>query len=393
MNILVIHEVSYLKKPVYEYQDFPERLGMLGHEVTVIDFDEQIKSGLENKIVSKTGLSKIKLISLPNTGIPVFKYLIAKFLFSFHFKTLIKEIKPDVILLYSVFINGVSAVRVARALGIPIIYRGIDAYHLLRKNPLESQLLKLGEKYIYRNANFISVTNEKMRDYVLDISGGRAAQTEVLNHGVDTDHFKKISRDESLASNLKLKKDDFVCLFLGTTYEFSRLDQLVKAIPTIIKSIPNFKLLIVGAGELDNRISSAASQMGTLERVIQVGMISYEDLPKYLSLANIAINPFEINSITRDIIPIKILQYLASELPVISTPLPDLTLKIPASSNAIFYSETDSIADLIDYLINEYLKCDLPSSGKLGRKYMEENYSINKAISLLENILGGKWNT
>ena len=41
MKIAIIHEVSYLSKPVYEYQDFAERLASLGHEVTVFDFDEK----------------------------------------------------------------------------------------------------------------------------------------------------------------------------------------------------------------------------------------------------------------------------------------------------------------------------------------------------------------
>ena len=40
MKILWCHEVSYLDKPVYEYQDFPERLAARGHKVEVIDFSE-----------------------------------------------------------------------------------------------------------------------------------------------------------------------------------------------------------------------------------------------------------------------------------------------------------------------------------------------------------------
>jgi len=46
MKILIVHEVSYLDKIVYEYQILPEMLSMLGHEMTVVDYDETWRSRL-----------------------------------------------------------------------------------------------------------------------------------------------------------------------------------------------------------------------------------------------------------------------------------------------------------------------------------------------------------
>src|SRR5215475_1181067 len=40
MKILIVHEVNYLKKIIYEFQILPEILSMLGHEVTIIDYDD-----------------------------------------------------------------------------------------------------------------------------------------------------------------------------------------------------------------------------------------------------------------------------------------------------------------------------------------------------------------
>ena len=37
MRILVVHEVNYLSKIIYEFQILPEILSILGHEVTIID--------------------------------------------------------------------------------------------------------------------------------------------------------------------------------------------------------------------------------------------------------------------------------------------------------------------------------------------------------------------
>ena len=40
LRILVVHEVGYLSKLVYEFQILSEALSLLGHQVTVIDYED-----------------------------------------------------------------------------------------------------------------------------------------------------------------------------------------------------------------------------------------------------------------------------------------------------------------------------------------------------------------
>src|SRR5207253_5389921 len=40
MKILLVHEVNYLSKIIYEFQILPEILSILGHEVTIVDYDD-----------------------------------------------------------------------------------------------------------------------------------------------------------------------------------------------------------------------------------------------------------------------------------------------------------------------------------------------------------------
>lgn len=392
LKIIIIHEVSYLDKPVYEYQDFAERLAARGHEVTVIDFCENRQSELTCRKVSRTGQGEVQLISLPNNGVPIFKYLIAKFQFPRLLKRIIRDQGADAVLLYSVFINGTGAVAVCRELGIPVVYRALDAYHRLRKNRFQSWLLLQSEKYIYRNASILSVTNEQMGQYVREIgSDGKIAPVQVTDHGVDTDHFRSIEFDAGLAAKLSIDTNDFVCLFLGTTYSFSRLDTLVLHVNNLRKAIPNFKLLILGSGELDESIRLAAVDARVSDYVLQTGMISYKELPAYLSLAKIAICPFEINDITHDIIPIKILQYLAAELPVIATPLPDLYRKIPHEKSGVFYSATDEMESFVEMLVHIATSIDAAAIGARARRYVSDHHSMDRVIAELENLLEGKW--
>ena len=394
MKIVVVHEVSYLDKPVYEYQDFAERLAARGHEVTVIDFCENRKSTLTKRRVSRTGEGEVELISLPNNGLPIFKYLSAKLKFPAQLQDIIRQKGADAVLLYSIFINGTGTISTCRKAGIPVVYRVLDAYHRLRKSRLESWLLFQGEKYIYRYANALSVTNEQMARYVDEIvPAGRSGTVHVTDHGVDTNHFRRDVIDQSLAKKFLISPDDFVCLFLGTTYGFSRLDLLIGYVKQLRQAIPGFKLLVLGAGELDTSIRRAAEVGGVSDCVLQPGMISYSELPSYMSLAKLAINPFEINEITRDIIPIKMLQYLAAELPVVSTPLPDLMRKIPQELSGVYYSSDDDIGNFVDCLIQVATSIDVAKVGKAARRYVSERHSMDRVIIELESLLGKTWNS
>src|SRR5262245_37342800 len=44
VKILIVHEVNYLSKIIYEYQILPEIFSLLGHEITVVDFNDSWSS-------------------------------------------------------------------------------------------------------------------------------------------------------------------------------------------------------------------------------------------------------------------------------------------------------------------------------------------------------------
>lgn len=389
MNIVVIHEVGYLSKPVYEYQDFAERLAYLGHSVTVIDFDESCSAPFTVKKVSKTGLAMVTLVTLPNIGIPGLNILYARYRFGVEFRKILKDGDIDAVFLYSIFVNGIDAVKLCKPLGIRLVFRAIDAYHRLRKNPWQSWLLKQGETFVYQNVNLLAVTNHQMDQYVKKIAGPACTKTFLLDHGVDTTHFRPMSINVDLAQDLGIISSDFVVAFLGTTYAFSRLDKIISKIPEITQKIPNFKLLIIGAGELDQKIADQIHALGLEGSVICCGMIDYSFLPKYLSLAKLAILPFEINDITRDIVPIKMLQYLSSGLPVVSTPLPDVVNHFPAAISGVLYSRDDGICSFMETLQSSIQKGNLEDLSNNARQFVSNNYSIDATTSHLEGILSG----
>lgn len=387
-RILWCHEVDYRDKPVYEYQDFPERLAQRGDRVEVIDFNEAGPQVPGKASISRTGLGQVELSSIAHGNLPGFKYIEARRRYRRMLIDRLERREIDVAFVYSVFINGTQTVRLCKRYGVPVVYRVLDAYHRLRPGLLAQAILRYGERYIYRNADRVLVTNESMTDYVSDVAGrDMRANTFVLNHGVDTAHFFPRPRDVELAQRFEIAPGDTVALFLGTTYAFSGLDAIIDRIPSLLQRFPEFKLIVVGGGALDAALREQVQRLGLEGRVHLAGMVPYADVPRYLSLADLALNPFAINSITRDIIPIKILQYLAQGLPVLSTPLPDLVRKFPDRTSGITYTanvDYDAFVEEMAAMLRD--RSALERQGGEGLRFVTHNYSVNTAIDGLQRV-------
>lgn len=390
MHILIIHEVSYLTKPVYEYQDFAERLAAAGHEVTVLDYDESGDGKPLDIKISRTGLANVRLVRPAFSTVPAWKYISAKFISYTFLKKIFTSRQIDAALVYSVFINGTAAVKLCNQFGIPLVYRTLDAYHLLHKNSLARAMLKSGESYIYRNAKRISVTNDKMIPYVREIAGQPLRDNPVvLKHGVDTEFFKVMNADAELTQKWSIAHTDKVIIFLGTTYSFSSLDALIEEMPLLLARIPGLRLLVVGGGELDSVLRQSVDKLGLQGKVILTGMVSYDLVPRYLSLAKLALNPFQINSVTENIIPIKVLQYLSSGVPMLSSPIRDVVSNFPEGESGAVYADVSDIKVFCGRIIELLADDDnLTSLSSMARRHICENFDINKTVVNLTKMLG-----
>jgi glycosyltransferase involved in cell wall biosynthesis len=126
---------------------------------------------------------------------------------------------------------------------------------------------------------------------------------------------------------------------MGSFFYFSGLMQALKAFASTQSENVNIKFLMIGGGELDSQLRSYSRSMGLSERVIFTGYVNYGELPRYLALADVAVNTLESTMVANAAFPNKVLQYLAAGLPVVSTKLEGLR-GIFSESKKISWSST-----------------------------------------------------
>ena len=64
----------------------------------------------------------------------------------------------------------------------------------------------------------------------------------------------------------------------------------------------------------------------SIQNIHFLGRKPYADLPAYCRQFDVGLIPFKVNELTRAVNPIKLREYLAAGLPVVSTPLPEVRL-------------------------------------------------------------------
>ena len=79
-------------------------------------------------------------------------------------------------------------------------------------------------------------------------------------------------------------------------------------------------LSFVFTGPIQDNISALKKH----PNIFFTGAVPYEELPSVVKGWEVCILPYQVNTLTRNINPLKLKEYLATGKPVISTPLPDV---------------------------------------------------------------------
>ncbi len=388
MKILVVHEVDYLEKVIYEIHEFPEMLAAAGHDVTFFQFQEGADRKKKNRFRERTisgrvyPESKIKLAGPHQFGIPAIDRLWATLsclpaLFSLFSKT-----KFDVVLNFAVPTYGLQILAIAKLFGVPVVHRALDASHEIRESVYRLPILAV-EKLLYRMVGTLSANNGAMKSYCESLSG-RKKPSYVNYPPLDLDHFSSVGRDNELREQLGIKQQDKVITYMGSFFYFSCLPECIDEFSQVSAKDKNLKLLLIGGGEQEIGLRSKVEKLEIVDSVIFTGFVSYEDLPRYLKLSDVTINPLKISQVASVALPHKVLQYLATGLPVVSTRLEGLVSAIDGIEGLYWVDDSRATITKAYELITQSEAFNQPAS---VQERLKELFSPDATLASLTQTL------
>ena len=108
--------------------------------------------------------------------------------------------------------------------------------------------------------------------------------------GIDTNHFQPKKPNPNLVSKYQLEGRRVIVCVARLVHRKGQ-DQLIKALPAILKKYPDAILLIVGQGPIEQMLRNSARQLAVTHKVIFTGRVPHADLADYISLGEVFAMP------------------------------------------------------------------------------------------------------
>ncbi len=232
-------------------------------------------------------------------------------------EAVVQQWRPDVIHAHSPVLNAIAAQRVARRHGIPLVYEirafwedaavgngtgteGSPRYWLTR------QL----ETHAVRAADAVAVICEGLRSDLI-ARGVDGSRIIVSPNGVDMEQFgDPVPRDPALTAKLGLEGADVVG-FIGSFYDYEGLDDLIAAMPRLVRARPRAKLLLVGGGPCEEALRAQATASPFADRIVFVGRVPHDQVEHYYAQVDVLAYPRKAMRLTDLVTPLKPLEAMA----------------------------------------------------------------------------------
>lgn len=183
------------------------------------------------------------------------------------------------------------------------------------------------EKFLRWNiqlVNILRVVTPGLKNIVLSQTKINSKKVFVVGSGTDTDFFRPINKVEA-RKKIGLDLNSFIVGFVGNLVKWQGVEYLIKAIPTILKDIPNVQFVIVGDGPELKNLKQQAEQLKISEKIIFTGEVLYKEVPYYINSFDIATATFIVARNKKcGLSPLKIYDYAACGIPIVAPRIPGL---------------------------------------------------------------------
>lgn len=228
-------------------------------------------------------------------------------------------------------------------------------------------------KTISEKANLIFTVSDELREFYKGL--GRETDTHWVPNGVDFEHFNNPEKNNKENRLTKIKQP--IIGYLGTIESRVDLDLIAQIAEA------NKDKTIALCGPIWPIIShDFQKKLGQQKNIIATGRINYEDAPSYLHQFTAAIIPHKLNGFIASTNPMKLYEYLAAGISVVST----------RGAGVEMFKDHIYIADNNQQFINfisEAIKSD-SAERKVARQNAAKKHSWKSRIDQMTELLFAK---
>lgn len=188
--------------------------------------------------------------------------------------------RPDVIL--STHVNFgplLRALKIIRGIPYALVAHGIDVWDLKSRMTLRA----------LRSADRVLAVSHFTRDKLIHDSGLQPDQVGIIPNTFEPDRFIPGPKPRYLLRRYGLTADQPVILTvtrLAGEERYKGYDQILKALPAILKVVPNLRYVLAGKGQDRSRVMQLIFELGVEKSVSLAGFIPEHELNDHYNLCD-----------------------------------------------------------------------------------------------------------
>jgi len=277
---------------------------------------------------------------------------------------LVRELRPAVLHPSSDYKNALIAVELRRRFGLPLVYevRGFwedtwlarrrlsdsdsEYYHLWREMELRCML----------DADRVVTLGQEMKRQIVE-RGVPGEKITVVPNAVDTNVFRPIPRDGSLARRLGIGPQTLVVGYVTSIEHYEGIEYLIEALGQLAAKGRDVHGLIVGGGRQSVRdsLQRLTSELNLSKRITFAGRVPHTEVLRYYGLIDIFVVPRKGDRVSRSVVPLKPLEAMATGRATIVSNIPALReLVSDGQTGLVFEAENaTSLTTRIESLLDD----------------------------------------
>ncbi len=292
-----------------------------------------------------------------------------------HLVKLIKAEGIDLIHSHLFDINVYSSIA-AKITGVPhLCTEHGDVHHhskSSRKNFFKARILaRCSDKII-----FVSRFTKRAFSMLCKVPEQKSA---VIYNGINTDNFNREADIEEKKAALGIGRRDPVVGSVGSLYPVKGQTYIIKAARLVLQTIPGVTFLIIGGGELEDKLKEESRRLDIEDRIRFTGF--REDVHELLKTMDVFVLP----SLSEGM-PLSLIEAMASGLPAVASDVGGIGEVIDDGISGFVIPPADpaAFAAKILYLLqNPSSACEM---GRRAREKVNERFNLRTMVENYERI-------
>jgi len=364
----------------------------LPHEIFLINRNETIEGHIiKAQCNERFGTINVQRVSLRPVS-PIFKSPPFRYMYTIYYKPRIlvnatRKLQFDIIHAHDPLFFG----QVAMQLSKKHKKKFIVELHVLAEDYIKGinqrfkhfNVKRVTNKTLKSCNHVISLT-QALKDWISSHYNLQEDKITVVPNGADIDKFAPKVEYKKKAEELKKKLNitDSVVMYAGFMDRINGIVDLAKMAPWVIRERPSVFFVFIGHGPEEEELKALSKAYP--KNVKFLPMVHYDEMPIYYQLCDLFIIPRPSTISAETVTPLKLLEAMAMEKPVLGSNVGGIAEIIKHGENGYLFEKGNM--ESFKKTLLEVLDADNTEIGKNARKTIIENYTWDKSAKILQKV-------